>query len=275
MPYQNTLNGPVRMSGIGIHSGVDCKVTLLPADPDTGRVFLQDGTVIPADISHVVDTSRCTTLGIGDARVRTVEHLMAALWAIGVDNATIQVEGPEIPILDGSALPFFEALQSVGVCSQGVEARVITISETLSVSSQDGFSSMSISPCAGFEIEVQTLFPNWPEGDGCHLVVFDDLPKVFARELACARTFAFAEEVERLRKAGLARGGSLDNVLIITPPNEFSSPLRKEGEWWRHKAIDVAGDLALVGARFLGRITARRPGHTINSMLARAIVERT
>ena len=256
---------------MGLHTGVDCRIVVEPASPGAGRVFICDNVEIAAHANNVVDTSRSTSIGCADRSVRTVEHLMAALSGCLIDNARIHVRGPEIPILDGSALPFVELIHSAGICRQDEPARMIRVSSTVSVSNDSRLSTMSVTASGAFELTIETQFHNWPDGSGINRVVFHPWVDVFETELAPARTFAFADEVDHLLKAGLARGGSLENVVIITPPESFSSPLRLPGEWWRHKALDVIGDLALLDARLSCAITAVRPGHSINTRLASAL----
>lgn len=270
---QNTTNRAFTIKGVGLHSGVPCQIEVTPAAPGTGRLFVVDGVEVPARACNVIETARCTTIGLGGVRIRTVEHVLAALAGCLVDNARILVEGPEIPIMDGSALPFVESILNVGTCAQLLPPNTVVVERTHTVANTNGSSSMTASTGDGFSITLDTQFNNWPEGDSSNTLELGSSSDTFIRELAPARTFAFADEVERLLSAGLARGGSLDNVIIITPPDLFSSPLRLAGEWWRHKALDVVGDLALVDARICGQIRAVRPGHTINTGLALALYE--
>jgi UDP-3-O-[3-hydroxymyristoyl] N-acetylglucosamine deacetylase len=201
-----------------------------------------------------------------------VEHLMAALAGCLVDNARIEVEGPEIPILDGSSLPFVESINNSGVCTQGLQARYISVSEILTVENGGGSSLLSAIPTEWCELFVETSFPDWPDGDSSTTLMFEPGGAEFQDGIAPARTFAFADEVDRLLKSGLAQGGSVDNVVIITPPATFSTELRMAGEWWRHKVLDLIGDLALTDARLRCSVRANRPGHTINTRLAAALI---
>jgi len=269
---QQTLAQAFTLAGIGIHTGANGKITVHPADSGFGRVFRIGQIEIAAHVDHVVDTTRSTTLGTAGARVHTVEHLLSALNGLGVDNALIEVEGPEIPILDGSAMPFVEAILSAGIHGQGEPCRVLgyrTDADPLLLS--EGSSSFTVEASDTFRIAVTTEFANWPEGKATveyEYIVSDS----YAAVIAPARTFAFREEVEHLLKSGLAQGGSLDNALIITPPDEFSTPLRLPQEWCAHKLLDVLGDLALVGARLQIAVTALRPGHRTNIALARRLL---
>jgi UDP-3-O-[3-hydroxymyristoyl] N-acetylglucosamine deacetylase len=269
---QQTLAQAFTLEGVGIHTGAAGRVTVHPAPADTGRLFRSGGREIPARADYVIDTSRCTTLGADGARVSTVEHLLSALHGLGIDNAIIEVVGPEIPILDGSALPWVEAIQAAGVTAQGVPARLFTLAEPCDVA--EGASQMQARPGDGLRVEVLTEFSDWPEGRASQ--TFASGPEgaaAYARQIAPARTFAFRKEVEMLLAAGLAKGGSLDNALIISPPDTFSTPLRLPQEWCAHKLLDVIGDLALADARLNLHLTAIRPGHRLNVRLAGALRE--
>ena len=268
---QQTISTSFLLEGIGIHTGITGRVTVHPAEPGTGRRFRTNGVTIPAEVRYVVDTTRSTTLGLDGSRISTVEHVLSALAGCGIDNCTIDVEGPEIPILDGSALPFVEAIRSVGVVSQRVPARILRLSEPVSVTM--GASEMRATPADTLHIEVTTKFDDWPEG-AATLIAHgpDGIPSRYFEEIAPARTFAFRQEVESLIAAGLAKGGSLDNALIIDPPDTFSTPLRVPSEWCAHKLLDVTGDCALLNARLIMNLYACRPGHRINTAFARAIL---
>jgi UDP-3-O-acyl N-acetylglucosamine deacetylase len=243
----------------------------MPAPENTGRVFVVDGVEIPASAKYVVDSNRCTTLGLDGARLSTVEHLLAALAGSQIDNARILVEGIEMPILDGSSLPWVEAISSTGIVSQTAPARFLTLQSSITARSDNGSSWLQATPAQCYELSVETQFNDWAPGNVVHACNIDE-PNTFSSELAMARTFAFFAEVAPLIAAGLAKGGSLDNVVIITPPDTFSSPLRAPHEWCRHKALDVVGDLALVNARLKCSISAFRPGHTMNTRMAQLLL---
>ncbi len=272
IPEQQSLKRPFTLRGIGLHSGVACSIEVQPSEPNSGRLFVTDGVEIPARADMVVDTSRCTSLGNGANTVRTVEHLMAALAGCSIDNARIIVNGPEVPILDGSSLPFVEQIINTGACVQGEAVRFVKLSEAVAIAGTQGGTIISASPAHTCEMCVDTEFANWPQGNFSVTMKFEAGSEMFEREIAAARTFAFAGEVQMLLDAGLARGGSIDNVVIITPPSTFSSPLRMPGEWWRHKVLDLIGDLALVDARIFCSVTAVRPGHAINTRMAAALL---
>jgi UDP-3-O-[3-hydroxymyristoyl] N-acetylglucosamine deacetylase len=268
---QQTVSKAFSMEGAGIHTGIVGRVVVNPAEANTGRLFQRSGVSSPAHVQFVVDTTRCTTLGCDGTRISTVEHLLSALAGCGIDNCRIEVEGPEVPILDGSALPFVEAIRAAGIETQGVLARCVRVREPVTVTM--GSSDLCVYPADHFSLEVVTEFDDWPEGAATLVVSGEDgVPNGYAETVAPARTFAFRHEVEMLIAAGLAKGGSLDNALIITPPSAFSTPLRVASEWCAHKMLDAIGDLALLNARLVMRIHARRPGHRVNTALARAIL---
>lgn len=248
-------------------------MTVHPAEVDTGRVFCVGTTTFPARADYALHTTRCTTLGSADVQVSTVEHLLAALHGLGIDNARIEVEGPEIPILDGSALPFVAAILSAGICGQGKPPRLCRLSQPIEL--RDSNSCLLAFPADATELalEVTTEFDDWAEGmASVRLSVGEARPGEFCVLASPARTFAFQREVEMLLRAGLAKGASLENALVITPPDTFSSPLRMAQEWCWHKALDVIGDLALVNARCAFQLSAFRPGHRINVLLARQLL---
>jgi len=268
---QQTLAGSFTLTGVGIHSGNTVRITVHPAEADFGRVFLVAGKSIPAQVAYVIDTERNTTLGRDGVSVATVEHLLSALAGCGIDNARIEVEGAEVPILDGSALPFIEAIQAVGTVAQGRPPRALTL--TAELRREDGASRIVARPCPVFRLEVTTAFTTWPQGHSVQIATIEPTSSNnYAREIAPARTFAFRHEVETLLASGLAKGGSLENALIITPPDTFSTPLRLPSEWCRHKMLDMIGDFALADARLRMEVVAVRPGHRINIQFVRALV---
>jgi UDP-3-O-[3-hydroxymyristoyl] N-acetylglucosamine deacetylase len=268
---QQTVGGSFTLQGIGIHTGAQGRVTVRPAEAGTGRVFRLGGVAVPARADYVVDSARCTVLGAGGARVATVEHLLAALHGCGIDNALMEVSGPELPVLDGSAAPFVAAIRDAGIVGQSVPARILTLGGR--VARRRGEGSLEAESSEAFAASVTTGFGFWPEGAAT--ITFSGGPCSIGRfqaDIAGARTFAFAHEVQALLDAGLARGGSLDNALVITPPDGYSSPLRMAEEWCVHKLLDLMGDLALVDARLQMRVRADRPGHAINTEFARELL---
>lgn len=283
---QRTLAHEFRITGAGIHTGALATVTVWPADVDFGRRFRVGSHTFPARADYVLDTRRCTTLGTPEASVQTGEHLLSALFAYHIDNCLIEVEGPEIPILDGSALPHVQAIEQSGIIAQGKSADVLRLTDTIGL--EERGSQLVASPLATtdlpdqFRIETTVEFAHWPAGN--RSLVFADnfafdsalgaeASATYRETIAPARTFAFRHEVEQLLAAGLARGGSLDNALIITPPDTFSSPLRLPDEWCAHKTLDILGDLSLVGVRLALSLSALRPGHGPNSRMAMALLD--
>lgn len=272
---QRTLSGPIIMEGIGIHSGIWARTTLTPAPKNSGVAFIVGDTRIPALAECVSDTRRCTRLSYGSSSINTVEHLMASLYALSVDNVTIFVEGgSELPILDGSAAGWTQAILETGITRQSAQRRWLIPDEKIVI--REGESEIEIIPARSLTVQAEVNFDFWKEGEASAKIETLDTVETdfFCNEIAPARTFAFQAEVEALVAAGLALGGSLDNALIITPPDGFSSPLRMPHEWAVHKLLDLIGDMALTGGRIAATITATRPGHRINNLAARALCER-
>jgi UDP-3-O-[3-hydroxymyristoyl] N-acetylglucosamine deacetylase / 3-hydroxyacyl-[acyl-carrier-protein] dehydratase len=272
---QQTIRSEAALEGVGLHSGEQVRLRVLPAEPNRGIVFrrvdLDPPLEVPADIDLVVDTERGTTLGLGDVRIRTVEHLMAAISGLGIDNVVVEMDAEEPPAADGSAAPFVEMLRSAGIEEQSAVARIVRVDEPFSV--EEGESSFVMAPAAGFEVAATIEFD--------HPLVsrqfgsFRIEPERFEREIAGARTFGFLREVEALRARGLALGGSVSNAVVLTDDGlAEGSELRFADEFVRHKALDVVGDLALVGGRVEGRVVADRPSHRGNVALGRELRRR-
>ncbi len=269
---QQTLAGSCELEGTGLHTGATVRVRLGPAPPGSGIVFRRSdepsAEPIPAAIEQVVSTDRGTTLGNGTTRVHTVEHLMAAIGAMGADNVQVDVDGPEIPILDGSFGPFMEAIRSVGLAAQDAPARELAISTPVTASAAGGASYVA-TPAPDYRISATIEFD--------HPLVrrqfgsFGVGRESFEAEIAQARTFGFLHEAEELRARGLARGVSLENALILDEQGLASGTLRFPDEFVRHKIGDVVGDLALLGVRLRGHIVADRPSHAGNIELARRL----
>lgn len=265
---QTTIGDSVRLSGTGLHSGERTRVTVLPAPPGTGVRFLVDGVSIPAHSDYVVNTRRATCLARGGARVDTVEHILSALHGLQIDNVEIEVFGSEAPILDGSALPWVNALQSAGIVPVGEDAEPIRPLSPIWL--RDGDSWLIATPADEFSLTCIIEFDHPLLGTQAATFVAD--PQVFAAEIAPARTFGFAKEVEALYAAGLAKGGSLENALIIYD-DHFSDDLRVPDECLRHKLLDLWGDLFLAGGRIQAAITAIKPGHRINAAFAAKLAQ--
>ncbi len=273
--FQHTLRAPVDFAGIGVHTGAEVQVRVLPAAAGAGLVFvrtdLDEGdTRIPATGRAVCKTQLGTVIGnSAGVTVSTIEHLMAALIMSGIDNAVIEVDGPEMPIMDGSALAFIQGLDGAGRREQSMPRRYIEILDVIEV--VDGDKRASLKPSAQFEVAFDIAFGSAAIGrQSIDLVVNEDS---FRRELADCRTFGFLHEVEALRSMGLARGGSMDNVVVIEG-DEILNPegLRRSDEFVRHKALDAIGDLSVLGAPILGRFEGVLAGHGINNALVRALL---
>ncbi len=274
---QITLARPVTVEGVGIHSGQVTRLTLRPAAPDAGVRFLRSDVkdrdpAVAARAEAVCQTRLGTVIGNSDGvTVSTIEHLMAALCGLGVDNVLVEIDGPEVPIMDGSCRPFVAAIDDAGRKAQSAPRRQIEILERVEV--RDGEKSASLSPCAGFEVAFEIAFESDAIGRQRLDIAVDEVS--FRDELAPCRTFGFLHEVEALRQAGLARGGSLDNVLVIEGDKLLNPEgLRRFDEFVGHKALDAIGDLYLLGAPLLGRYEGLYAGHGLNNALARALLAR-
>ena len=273
-PTQTTLARPVSTEGLGLHTGRSASLSLLPTDPGAGLVFHCGGVAIPATAEHVVGTRRCTTLGRGEARVMTVEHLLSALYGMGVDNARIEIEGEEVPAGDGSAKGWVELIRRAGVKRLDSPRRPLAPAEAVWVA--DGQADTAGS-AQGWAVAIPgprlALAVGVDFGDatvGQQQLWLPVTPAHYARDLAPARTFAFAHEVEALREAGLAQGGTADNAVVVQPEG-YSVPLRFPDEIVRHKAMDAVGDLALCGSRLRAQVVLVRPSHRLVTQLALAL----
>jgi UDP-3-O-[3-hydroxymyristoyl] N-acetylglucosamine deacetylase len=271
---QQTLAAAIGCVGVGLHSGAPCQLTLAPAPPGTGIVFRRTDLPardIPARFDHVADTRLCTVLACPDApehRVGTVEHLMAALAARGIDNAVVSVDGPELPILEGSAASFVFLLECAGIAAQPAAPAEIEVLRAVRV--EDGPAFAELRPGPGLHLAVSIDFA--APAIGRQSLRLRLTERSFRTELARARTFTLAEEVERLRNAGLARGGSLGNAVVVDGARVLNpGGLLMPDEFVRHKALDVVGDLALAGAPLRARFIGHRPGHALNNRLLRAL----
>lgn len=275
---RRTLAQAISCRGVGLHTGLPLQLTLEPGAPGSGLLFHRTdlGATIPALHDHVVDTRLCTALGLPgrpEARVGTVEHVLAALAAAGIDDARVAVDGPEIPILDGSAEPFLFLIACAGVREQAGARRSIEVLKPVRVTGEDGaFAELLPSGETAFDAELEIAFPG--TAIGTQSLALRVTAESFRRELARARTFTLAEEVARLRAAGLARGGSLANAVVVDGPLVLNpGGLRQPCEFVRHKLLDVVGDLALAGHPIAGRFRGARSGHALNSRLLRALLD--
>lgn len=265
---QKTLARAVTFEGVGVHLGEKAAVKVGPAGPDHGLVFVRREVEIPALVSRVVRCQRSTVLGVEGVEVSTVEHLLAALVCLGIDNASIEMEGPEVPILDGSSAPFYEALTAVETVVQNAFVEPFRLPRPLFVSEGNALMLALPSEQAVLEYVLDYEHPML----GCQQVSFRPGVDDFGLELASARTFALWEEVQPLLEQGLARGGDFSNALVVYQ-DRYSTPLRMPLEPVRHKCLDLVGDLALLGRPLQARVVALRAGHRLHVALAKKIVE--
>jgi UDP-3-O-[3-hydroxymyristoyl] N-acetylglucosamine deacetylase len=270
----------VSLDGFGVHSGKPVSVSFHPADPDTGVVFLHSdqngaGREIRALVSEIGATDLCTVLGDpAGQHVGTVEHVMAALFGLGIDNVAIEVDGNEMPILDGSAARFVEAFDQAGIETQEVKRRYIRVLKPVRI--ENGASWAEFQPYNGTRFEVEIDFES--PAIGRQSFASDINASIFRRDIARARTFGFMKDVERLWAAGYALGSSLENSVVIGDDSRVINMegLRYRNEFVRHKLLDAMGDLALAGARFIGRFRSYRGGHRLNAAsLRRLLMDRT
>ena len=270
---RKTLARPVVLEGIGLHLGVVCRVTFQPAKSGQGIVFRRTDCVgsprIKAHVSEVSGSDRHTRLGKGEAAVHTVEHVLAAVAGIGIDDITIDMDAPEPPILDGSAAPFLAAFVEAGLATLDGEPEFLHLTEPVRII--DGTSVYEAYPSEKLELDVTIEFPHPVIGrqSRCFTVTSDS----FATELAAARTFGFVNEVDELRAKGLIKGASLLNAVVMDDTDVLSGELRWPDEFVRHKALDCVGDLALAGARVRARIVALKPSHRGTVTLVREMVK--
>lgn len=295
MSKQKTLKGSFALCGKGLHTGLSLTVTFNPAPENSGykiqRIDLDGQPVIEAIAENVVDTQRGTVLGKGDARVSTVEHGMSALYAMGIDNCFIQVNGPEFPILDGSAAMYVDKIREIGIEEQNAPKDYYIIRHKIEVKDEESGSCITILPDEEFSLTTMCSFES--KFINSQFATLDNMDD-YAREIAGARTFVFVRDIEPLLKANLIKGGDMDNAIIIyerqTTQDRLDQladllnvprldatklgyiqhkPLVWENECTRHKLLDIIGDMALIGRPIKGRIIATRPGHTINNKFAR------
>ena len=271
-PKQRTLGAEAAIEGVGLHTGAVARVRFRPAGEQQGVVFqrtdLPGQPEIAARLEQVVSTDRGTTLAHGEARVATVEHLLAAVGALELDNLRIEIDGPEVPILDGSFRPFLETLNAAGAVEQHAAARLLELRAPVQASAEGGASYTAV-PAAALRISSTIEFAH--PVIGRQFGSFDVAPVPFERELARARTFGFMKDAEALRQRGLAQGVTMDNAVVLDEDRIVTGELRWPDEFVRHKIGDIVGDLALVGARVRAHVVADRPSHAGNIALGRAL----
>lgn len=267
MPLQTTLKNNISISGIGLHTGVAVNLTLKPAPENTGYIFVRtdlDNFEIPASVEYISHCSYATTLLRKGVVLSTCEHLLSALRGYAIDNCFIELDNIEIPIMDGSSENFVELIEKAGVVEQNSPRRFLKVLEKVEFEQSDR--KMSIEPSDKFEIECLIDFPH--PFINRQTFYFELNNGSFGREIASARTFGFTNEIEMLRKANLAQGGSLDNAIVLTSEGMLNeSPLRFADEFVRHKILDIIGDVALLGMPVLGKIKAEKSGHAVHASL--------
>lgn len=264
---QTTIRQPISASGLGLHTGVEVNLSLRPAPENTGYIFVRtdlDNFEIPASVEYVSHCSYATTLMRRGVILSTCEHLLSALHGTGIDNCFIDLDSIEIPILDGSSESWVELIEKAGIKSLSARRRRLKVLKK--VTFEEGDRKMSIEPAAAFEIECVIDFPHpFIRRQAFNFVMENGS---FGRDIASARTFGFTHEIEQLRKANLALGGSLDNAIVLTDDGMLNqTPLRFADEFVRHKILDIIGDVALVGMPVQGKIRAEKSGHAVHASL--------
>ena len=265
------MAAPIAFTGVGLHTGAPVNLRVLPAPPNTGIVFQRvdlDDFRIEAVAKNVAHVAYATTLMKQGVLISTVEHLLSSLYIFGIDNALVELDNLEVPILDGSALEFVREIQRVGIDKQPARRTYLVIRKELHL--EERGKTISIYPAESFQISYSIEFS--------HPLIqkqtfeFEASPACFAQEIAPARTFGFLHEVEELRKNGLVRGGSLDNAIVLTKTGILNDILRFRDEFVRHKILDNIGDLSLIGRPFIGRLVASKAGHALHTLLVTRIL---
>jgi UDP-3-O-[3-hydroxymyristoyl] N-acetylglucosamine deacetylase len=274
MVGQRTLRNSLRASGVGLHTGRKVLMIVHPAEPDTGIVFsrsdMPGSPDIPARACNVGETTLGTTLIQGDAKVSTVEHLLSACAGLGIDNARIEVNAPEVPIMDGSAGPFVFLLQSAGVTEQAVPKRFVRVLKRVRVEEGDKWAQFD--PYEGFKVNFEIEFDHPVFKRRVQRATMDFSTTAFLKEISRARTFGFMRDLEMLRSRNLALGGTLDNAIVLDDSGVLNEGgLRYEDEFVKHKILDAIGDLYLLGHSLIGEFSGHKSGHALNNRLLRAL----
>lgn len=275
MIHQRTLKNVIRATGVGLHTGEKVYLTLRPAAVDTGIVFrrvdLDPVVELKADPEQVGDTRLSTALKEGDVSVSTIEHLMAALAGLGIDNVYVEITSPEVPIMDGSAAPFVFLVQSAGMVEQTAPKKFIRVKKSIII--EDGDKWAKFEPFEGFKVSFSIDFDHPIFAKSPQKATVDFSTTSFVKEVSRARTFGFMHEVEALREAGLALGGSHDNAIVMDSYTILNDDgLRYEDEFVKHKILDAIGDLYLLGYQLIGEFSAYKSGHALNNKLLRALM---
>jgi UDP-3-O-[3-hydroxymyristoyl] N-acetylglucosamine deacetylase len=272
---QRTLKNVIRATGVGLHTGEKVYLTLRPAAPDSGIIFrrvdLDEPVEIPATPENVGDTTLSTTLIKDGVRISTVEHLLSAMAGLGIDNAYIDLNAAEVPIMDGSAGPFVFLIQSAGIEEQNAPKRFIRIKKPVKV--EDGDKWVSFEPFDGFKVAFTIDFDHPAFKEGTQVAEVDFSTTSFVREVSRARTFGFMNQIEQLRANNLALGGSLDNAVVVDDYRVLNEDgLRYVDEFVKHKILDSIGDLYLLGHSLIGSFCGHKSGHALNNQLLRALL---
>ena len=272
MRFETTLQRPVEASGVGLHSGVPVQIRLLPAPVSTGIVFVRtdlERFEIPASWRHVSRVSYATSLMRQGVLISTTEHLLSVLYSMGIDNAYIEIDNLEVPILDGSGLPFVRLIEQAGIRPYRRKRRYLRIRRPITV--EDKGKRISILPAESFRLTCDT---DYPAPVGRQSLELDVTPESYATEIAFARTFGWESDLDQMRNMGLIRGASLENAVCFTPAGVLNpGGLRAPDECCRHKALDLIGDLALLGRPLLGHVIAERAGHAMHAALVARIMQ--
>jgi len=273
MKFQRTIKSEVQISGIGLHTGKEVIVTFKPSPPDSGIMFVRVDTDPPceikADISCVVDARLATTLGRDGVTISTTEHLLGSLYGMGIDNLLIEIDSPEVPIMDGSAAPFIDLIKAAGIEEQEVPKQFIHILKPLKITSQD--TEISLIPSRGFKITYTIDFNHQLIANQSCRVYFSQA--TFEREIGSARTFGLLKDLQALKTNGLAKGGSVENAIVVGDDYILNEEgLRFPEEFVRHKVLDLIGDTSLLGKPLIGHIIAHKSGHHLHHQLIREIL---
>jgi UDP-3-O-[3-hydroxymyristoyl] N-acetylglucosamine deacetylase len=274
MLRQRTLKSLISATGVGLHTGRKVRMSLRPAHPDTGIVFrrtdLPAPVEIPARAELVGETRLCSCLVSGDTKIHTVEHLMSALAGLGIDNAYVDLDGPEVPIMDGSAAPFVLLLQQAGIEEQAAPKRFLRVKKRIEVKEGDKWAVLE--PFEGFKLSFTIVYDHPAIDKSKSSLTVDFAETSYLREVARARTYGFMQDVETLRESGLALGGGLENAIVMDEYRVLNAEgLRFSDEFIRHKALDAIGDLYMLGRPLLGAFSAFKSGHGLNNRILREL----
>lgn len=275
MLRQRTLKTLVRATGVGLHTGRKVAMTLRPAQPDTGVVFRRVDLAVPVEIAARADlvgeTRLCSCLVAGEVKIYTVEHLMSALAGLGVDNVHVDLDGPEVPIMDGSAAPFALLVQQAGIEAQGAPKRFLRVKKRIEVAEADKWARLE--PYDGYRLSFSIVYDHPVIEKSTTALTLDFADTSYLKEVARARTYGFMHEVEDLRESGLALGGGLDNAVVLDEYRVLNAEgLRFADEFIRHKLLDAVGDLYLLGKPLLAAFSAHKSGHALNNRLLRSLL---